>query len=359
MHSVYLTPGPSHPYPRLREFLDEAWAQDIMAISHRGRAFADVYRRADVALRLLMSIPSDYVITFVGSATEAMERSVQGTVSDRSHHFIQGAFAEKWYAVAEQLGKHPTATRAPAGRPFPSLHVPADAELICITHNETSTGAMVPEAVLRGIISQPHQPLIALDVVSSAPLSELPWSQLDLVFFSVQKAFGLPAGLGVLVISPRAVAKSQELARDGHTVGSYHGLPQLVAAAEKYQTPATPNVLGMYLLGRVAEDMGQRGIATLRAANRERAAQLYETIAHHAHMRPFVEDRQWQSPTVIVADVHQGNTRLLRHMSELQLILGDGYAGFKDAHVRIANFPSVDEVTFSRLQHHLRRFQVR
>lgn len=327
-----------------------------MAISHRGKAFADVYSRTETALRLLMSIPEEYVITFVGSATEAMERSVQGTVIDRSHHFIQGEFAEKWYKIAEQLGKHPTATRANAGRPFPSLNVPSDAELVCITHNETSTGTMVPEHVLRELVTRPHRPLVALDVVSSAPLAELPWAQLDLVFFSVQKAFGLPAGLGVLVVSPRAVARSQEFGHAGRQIGSYHSLPQLVAAAEKHQTPTTPNVLGIYLLGRVAEDLQTQGIESLRAVNRARAAHLYDLISQHAYLTPFVADEAWRSPTVIVADVQHGNEQLLRALSEQQLVLGKGYKDFADAHVRIANFPAMDDATFDILTHHLQQY---
>lgn len=324
-----------------------------MAISHRGKAFADIYSRTETALRMLMSIPPDHIVTFVGSATEAMERSLQGVTHDRSHHFIQGEFGEKWFTIAEQLGKHPTATRAIAGRPYPSLDVPADAELVCITHNETSTGAMVPDEVLQQLLSRPHRPLVGLDVVSSAPLSELPWAALDLVFFSVQKAFGLPAGLGVLVISPRAVARCQELARQGRRIGSYHSLVQLVSAAEKHQTPTTPNVLGIYLLGRVAEDMTSQGIAKLREENRKRAAVIYEIIEANEHFSPFVPDAAWRSPTVIVAEVKHGNTRLLQQLEQQQLVLGKGYKDFADTHVRIANFPAMDETTFDILTRHL------
>lgn len=356
MQRIYLTPGPSHPYPRLRAFLDDAWAHDIVAISHRGKAFSDIYNRTETALRMLMSIPQEHVVVFVGSATEAMERSVQGVVHDRSHHFIQGEFGEKWFKIAEQLGKHPSATRAHAGRPFPGLDVPHDAELICITHNETSTGAMVPDRVLSQLVSLPHRPLVGLDVVSSAPLADVPWAQLDVVFFSVQKAFGLPAGLGVLVLSPRAVMRSQELARQGAQIGSYHSLLQLVASAEKHQTPTTPNVLGIYLLGRVAEDMTAQGIAALREENRNRATQLYEIMQANEHFTPFVPDAEWQSPTVIVAEVNHGNAHLLQQLEARQLVLGKGYKDFADAHVRIANFPAMDDVTFNTLTRHLRQY---
>jgi phosphoserine aminotransferase len=357
MQKIYLTPGPSQPYPRIKAFMDEAWAHDIVSISHRGKAFSDVYSRTATAVKLLMDVPSDYTVMFVGSATEAMERTVQGVVRERSHHFIQGEFAEKWFKIAKQLGKHPTATRAAAGRPFPSFLVPAGAGLVCITHNETSTGAIVPKPVLDKLVTSTHRPLVALDVVSSAPMTTLPWPFLDIVFFSVQKAFGLPAGLGVLIASPRAVQKSIELEAAGLPVGSYHSLPQLIAAAEKFQTPATPNVLGIYLLGSAAEDMLNRGVAQLRAENATRAAHLYDIVSNHAHMQPFVADESWRSPTVIVADVMNGNTHLMHHMADQRLVLGKGYKDFADMHVRIANFPAMDAQTFEVLTQHLRRYE--
>jgi phosphoserine aminotransferase len=354
MQHTYFTPGPSHPYPRLREFLNEAWRRDIVAISHRGKPFTDIYSRTTEAIRLLMGVPSDYEVMFVGSATEAMERIIQGVVVDRSHHFINGEFAEKWFSIAEQLGKHPTATRASVGRSFPSLSVPPDAELVCITHNETSIGAIVPGAVLRQLTNAVHHPLVALDVVSSAPMTELPWSALDLVFFSVQKAFGLPAGLGVLIASPRAIQKSTELQELGLSVGSYHSLPQLAAAAMKHQTPATPNVLGIYLLGSVAEDMLDRGVSAMRAQNLARAEHLYKILSSSENVQPFVVEQQWRSPTVIVATVKDGNSALVGHMWQQRLILGKGYKDFADEHVRIANFPTTDDAAFEKLINHLR-----
>lgn len=357
MQKIYLTPGPSHPYPGLQTFVNKAFDRDIMAISHRGKAFSDVYSRTVSALSRLMSVPSTYTVMFVGSATEAMERSVQGVVNERSHHFIQGEFAEKWFEIAKQLGKQPTATRAQAGRPFPSLEIPVDAELVCITHNETSTGAIVPDSVLMTLATSQRRPLVALDVVSSAPMTPLPWSMLDIVFFSVQKAFGLPAGLGVLIASPRAIQKSRELEATGAPVGSYHSLSRLAAAAEKFQTPATPNVVGIYLLGSVAEDMLGRGIEHMRTDNTRRANLLYDIISGHAHMQPFITEAAWRSPTVIVAAIAEGNGHLIRHMGQRHLVIGKGYKGFADAHVRIANFPAMDERTFGVLSKHLQGYQ--
>jgi phosphoserine aminotransferase len=348
---VYFTPGPSQPYPGLDKFLEDAWDQDVMAISHRSTAFSDIFQHTDTILRRLMDIPEDYSIMFLGSATEAMERIIQGTVEQRSHHFMNGSFAEKWFEIAQQLGKKPTATKAQPGKPFKQLAaaVPADTELVCITQNETSTGTSLPNDVLIPLTKLPHRPLLALDVVSSAPIATIPFHFLDLVFFSVQKAFGLPAGLGVLIASPRAIKKAHMLRDKRLSIGSYHNLADLAAAAAKFQTPATPNVLAIYLLGRVAEDMLQKDFAMLRRQNEHRAQALYALLEQSSKYEPFVSDPQWRSSTVIVLKVHGGNSSIYDHLLTQGIIPGTGYGQFKDEHLRLANFPAISDEMFARL----------
>ncbi len=358
---TYLTPGPSQPHPKLRRFLDDAWEADVLSLSHRGPTFEAIYQRADTALRTLLGIPPAYQVLFMGSATEAMERIIQSVVVSRSHHFIGGAFSEKWFEVAQQLGKQPTAARVKPGQPFTKadLQVPADTELLCITQNETSTGTAFPDAELLHLTkaSSSKRPLVALDVVSSVPLRTLPWDRLDLVFFSVQKAFGLPAGLGVLIAGPRALAKAAKLEASGQSVGSYHSLPRLAASAAKFQTPETPNVLGIYLLGRVAEDLLARGIDVLRQENQTRARALYAVLNDHPYLEPFVTDPHWRSTTVIVTAVRHGNHALHQTLKEQGLIVGQGYQPFQEEHLRIANFPATDDRVFERLLVHLQGYR--
>lgn len=356
--SVYVTPGPSQPYPRLREYMDDAWGEDIMAISHRGKKFTDVYRQTDAAVRELLEVPEDYTLMFLGSATEAMERAIQGVVASRSHHLVNGAFSEKWFQIAKQLGKQPSVWRAEAGRGFDlsSQAVPDDVELVCLTHNETSSGAAFPLDELERLTRLPHRPLVALDAVSSVPLVRLPWASLDLVHFSVQKAFGLPAGLGGLIASPRALERTAALQARGLSVGSFHSLPELAAGAAKWQTPATPNVLGIYLLGRVAADMLARGAEALRGENRRRAELIHGAIERNPLLRQHILDPGWRSTTVIVVEVEGGNAGLAAALEADGIIPGRGYGVHKDQHLRLANFPSVDAGTIEALAGHLARY---
>jgi phosphoserine aminotransferase len=357
--ATFITPGPSQPYPKLRAFLSDALTQDVISLSHRSKPFMGIYKQTDETLKAIMEIPEDYRIVFMGSATEAMERIVEGVVISRSHHFVYGAFSEKWYEMAQQLGKKPTITKVEHGNHFTKkqLSVPEDTELVCLTQNETSTGAAFPLEVLNYVIDNAHDALIALDVVSSAPMIQLPWEKLDLVFFSVQKAFGLPAGLGVLIMSPKALKKAQYVQDQGISIGSYHSLLGLAEAGTKYQTPETPNVLGIYLLSRVARDMQEIGIKGIIAENRRRSALIYETLDNNRQIETFVKEPNWRSFTVAVIDIRGGSRRLHDELVERDLIPAKGYGSFKDQHLRLANFPSIETESFDSLISHIRSYE--
>ena len=53
--------------------------------------------------------------------------------------------------------------------------------------------------------------LMAVDMVSSAPIPEIDLDLIDTAFFSVQKAFGLPAGLGVWIANEKCLEKAKRL----------------------------------------------------------------------------------------------------------------------------------------------------
>ena len=72
----------------------------------------------------------------------------------------------------------------------------------------------------------------------------------------------------VMVCVCMCVVKAGRNANPGNaTIGSYHSLPSLWSKYKTYETPATPNVLGIYLLGKIAEDMNRKGIEAMIGAN--------------------------------------------------------------------------------------------
>ncbi len=348
--AVNFTPGPSQLYFTVEDHMRQAFREGIPSISHRSKKFEQVFSACTEGLRSLLGVPSDYHIFFTGSATEIWERIIQNLVEESSFHLVNGSFSKRFFEISRQLNRDARALEVAPGEGFHGeITVPRGVELIAVTHNETSTGVTTDPDLIYQLRQQNPDALIAVDAVSSLPYPEFDYTQLDSVFFSVQKAFGLPAGLGVWLVNERCLARAESLLAKGISIGSYHNLPSLHAHAAKHQTPETPNVLGIYLLGSVVQDFLRRGATTLRKETEYKAALLYQALDQHRDIRPFVRETAWQSKTVIVADCGEHTARIATALQEKGLFPGDGYGPFRKTQLRFANFPTHSKEQFELL----------
>lgn len=346
---TFFTAGPAALYPSLGDHLAQAMQDQIGSISHRSAAYKKIHQHTDEQLRILLNIPSSSAILFTGSASEIWERIILNLVEFESFHAVNGSFSKKFYQYAEALQKTVTQSVKPAGEGFfaADLEIPTYAEVICLTQNETSTGVQMREVDIHKVKRSHLQKLVAVDMVSSAPIPALDMNLVDTAFFSVQKAFGLPAGLGVWIANEACLAKSLEL-RDqkGLSIGAHHDLPTLWEQSKSYQTPATPNVLLIYLLGKVAEDMNRIGREKIQEETQLKSKMLYNYLEYSAIFQPAVREVAHRSSTVVVADCKIDSGLVVDRMRQKNLIIGPGYGAKKESQIRIANFPttSIEEM---------------
>ena len=347
---INFTPGPSQLYFTVKDHVRVAFRDGIPSLSHRSKAFENLYRDAVDGLRELLNLPADYHILFTASATEIWERVIQNLVNEKSFHLVNGSFSKRFFEIAGQLGKKTEKLEVDDGQGFDEvINVPNDIDLIAVTQNETSTGVSVPLDLIYNLkIQNPHA-LMVVDAVSSLPFPNFDYTKLDSVFFSVQKGFGLPAGLGVWMVNDRCISTSEILQSNGIGIGTYHSLPTLKSFAAKNQTPETPNVLGIYLLGKVIKDMLTRGIDNIRRETDYKAALLYHTLEKHDLLSPFVKQQQNRSRTVIVAHTGDHTEHLTRKLIEKGMQPGDGYGSAKKTQMRFANFPTHSKEQFELL----------
>jgi phosphoserine aminotransferase len=347
---INFTPGPSQLYFTVEDHAKIAFREGIPSLSHRSKKFESIYKEVSDGLRELLGIPSGFHILFTGSATEVWERIIQNLVERKSLHLVNGSFSKRFYEVALQLNRSAEANEVPLGQGFKNgIKVSDDTELIAITQNETSTGVSVPLSVINDLRTRYPKLLIAVDAVSSLPYPDFDYNAVDTVFFSVQKGFGLPAGLGVWLVNDRCLAKANDLLKRNISIGSYHTLPSLVQLETKFQTPETPNVFGIYLLSKVIKDLLTVGIHRIRKDTEYKAALLYQALHDHGSIKPFVQDPAWQSKTVIVADTGASTKLLTERLLERGMQPGDGYGAGKASQLRFANFPTHGKEQFELL----------
>ncbi len=343
MKKTYFTAGPAEMYPSFEQHLRSAFDEQIGSISHRSQQFRNIYQHTADNLRILMNIPASHGIFFTGSASEVWERIALNLVEKESLHLVNGSFSTKFHEYTAAVGKNAIAFKKPLGEGFDAseIIVPADAEIICTTHNETSTGVQMHIDDIHALKRANPDKLLAVDMVSSAPYPDLDYSLVDSVFFSVQKAFGLPAGLGVWIANEACLEKAKKIQQvAGLNIGGHHSLPVLWKNFQTFETPATPNVLGIYLLGKVAEDMNKIGIINLRKTTEHNADLLYDFFRKHDAYSVAVQNKKHRSQTVAVANTSIPAADVIKKVKDSGMIIGSGYGAGKDTQIRVANFPA-------------------
>ena len=344
---TFFTPGPAQLYPTFEKHLQDFVNGQLGSISHRSQQYRDLHKFTVEQLRILLDVPETHAILFLGSASEIWEKILFSCVELESFHLVNGSFSQKFYDYSHALNKYPHQQEKPMGEGFNAAEiiVPEYAELMCVTHNETSSGVQMNVAEIHKLKQKNPNKLIAVDMVSSAPYPDLDFKLIDTAFFSVQKAFGLPAGLGVWIVNDKCLKKAESI-RHQYSIGAHNDLPTLWKNSLNNETPATPNVMAIYLLGKIAEDFNQIGVKNIRKETEQKAQLLYKFIEKQSGFSPFVKDKTQRSQTVIVANTETPSADIIKDIKAKGMVVGSGYGKFKDSQLRIANFPatSIDQI---------------
>src|SRR6201987_5910504 len=175
--------------------------------SHRAKAGKAKLKNAIDLTREVLQVPADYRIGIVpASDTGAIEMALWSLLGPQPVTMLAWeSFGEGWVNdVAKELKlKTVTVLRAPYGE-LPDLGSIDPASDIVFTWNGTTSGTRVPNA---DWIAAARTGLSVCDATSAAFAQALDWPKLDVATFSWQKVLGGEAAHGMLILSPRAVAR--------------------------------------------------------------------------------------------------------------------------------------------------------
>jgi phosphoserine aminotransferase len=164
-------------------------------------------------------------------------------------------------------------------------------------------------------------------------------------YASVQKCFGLPAGMAVMLCSPRALERAAQIGERQH----YNSLLYLQEMMQKFQTTYTPNVLNIYLLMRVMQERSD--IQETQCILQERYQAWIDTLSTLPYLDLLITNEAVRSLTVIPFTAEKPIIDQVRRMAREQgMVLGNGYGRWKESSLRIANFPALEASEIKQLR---------
>jgi phosphoserine aminotransferase len=335
--------GPSKVRPEALAKL--AGQNELIGTSHRQAPVKDLVGRIRTGLGELFEVPDGYEIALGNGGTTAFwDAATAWLVRERALHLSYGEFSSKFAkatAAAPFLSDSIVVEAEPGDAPAPVADPEAD--VIAWAHNETSTGVMVPVERPEGA----GQSLVLVDATSGAGGLPVEVSQADVYYFAPQKAFGADGGLWVALVSPRAIARIEELdgAGDGRWQPSFLSLAIALENSRKEQTYNTPALATLFLLADQIEWLLEGGglefgVSRSLASSRH----LYGWAESSQVASPFVADPEKRSLVVGTIDFAEevDAAALASTLRANGIVDVEPYRKLGRNQLRVGMFPAVD-----------------
>lgn len=334
MHKKLFIPGPVD----VREDVLQQMATPM--IGHRTKEASKLQKDISEKLMRLMYTENQILLS-TSSGTGLMEGAVRSCTRKKAAVFSVGAFGNRWHEIALANGVEADLFESEWGKPTTPEQVEAALstgayDLVTVTHNETSTGVMNPLEEIARVVKRYPQVVFCMDTVSSlggAKIEVDKWG-VDICIASTQKCLGLPAGMAVCSISPKAL----EAAKQVEHRGFYFDLLKLYETIQKkdHQYPSTPSISHMfaldYQLDRIFEEGPENRFARhgeLAAVARGWAKRHFALFADEAHASVTLTTVE-NTRGISVADLNA-------ELGKRGFMISNGYGNLKEKTFRIAH----------------------
>jgi phosphoserine aminotransferase len=321
-------------------------APDYLGTSHRQPTVRYKVSELRNGLAELFALPDGYeIILGNGGTTAFWDAMTFGLIHERSHHLSFGEFSSK-FATAAKAAPHladPVVDLSNAGT-HPAIPAPGDdIDLLALTHNETSTGVVMPVARPSGFSGVDH--LVAVDATSAAGGIRFDPNEVDCYYFAPQKGFASDGGLWLAAVSPAAIERIERIAASGRWVPASLDLSIALDNSRKDQTYNTPALATVFLAVEQVRWMNDNGGLEFAAGRSDTSAGImYSWAEASSFATPFVTDPADRSPVVATIDLDDSITATV--VSDVLRVNGvldtDSYRKLGRNQLRIAMYPAID-----------------
>ncbi len=335
--------GPSKIRPAQLEAL-AATGRTYLGTSHRQAPVRAQVARLRAGLRELFALPDGYeVVLGNGGATAFWDIATFGLIERRSQHLTFGEFSSK-FAAAAAAAPFLDEPSVVAGEPgtCPRPRPEAGVDLYALTHNETSTGVMMPVERPPGA---DETALVAVDATSGAGGLPVDPAQFDVYYFAPQKGFASDGGLWTALMSPAALDRVARVAASGRWVPASYDLAIALDNSRAEQTYNTPALATVFLMAEQVDWLlAQGGLPWAVARTTDSAQRLYGWAERTPYTSCFVADPAARSSVVGTVDFAEGvdAARIAAVLRAHGVVDTEPYRKLGRNQLRIAMFPAVD-----------------
>lgn len=237
------TPGPAMLPP------DVARALSVQTLDHRGPEFGAIVSRVREGLSRLAQSDAARVFVFGSGGTGGWEAALTNLIVPGETILVAstGHFSEQWALLAEHHGytvyKTPLDLRRGADIEAIGTALADDSthaiRAVLVVHNETSTGTVTDVQAVGGLIRELNHPAyLIVDAISSLgcmTYAHDSWG-VDVTISCSQKGLMSPPGIGINIVSDRALRESQ----NAKTMTHYWSWARMLARYDEDQFPNTP-----------------------------------------------------------------------------------------------------------------------
>jgi phosphoserine aminotransferase len=335
--------GPSKVRPAQLEAL-VATGRSYLGTSHRQAPVRDQVGRLRSGLRSLFDLPDGYeVVLGNGGATAFWDIATFGLIAQRSQHLSFGEFSAKFAAAAKAAPflEDPTVVKSePGTHPLPVAESGVD--LYALTHNETSTGVMMP---IDRVDGADDGALVAVDATSGAGGLPVDVSRCDVYYFAPQKSFASDGGLWLALMSPAALERVAQVKASGRWVPASYDLTIALDNSRLNQTYNTPALATVFLMAEQVDWMNsQGGLEWAVARTRDSSGRLYGWADKSPFATPFVADPAMRSQVIGTIDFADSvdAAAVAKVLRANGIVDTEPYRKLGRNQLRIAMFPAIE-----------------